>query len=73
LTVLTMPSHYEKVGNENYDVFEGVKKLVRLELVGSTLTDRIVANLRDCLAPGAIVVGRELAGQSFGNTPIVAG
>jgi hypothetical protein len=73
LTGLTMPSHFEKLGDKDQDVFKGVKTLARLELVGSTLDAEVVANLKDCLAPSAIVVRRELAGQSFGPARIVAG
>jgi hypothetical protein len=72
LTELVIPSHVAKLGDQRHDVFAGVTKLARLELVGSTLDGEVVANLKGCLAPGAAVVGRELAGQSFDDAIIVA-
>jgi hypothetical protein len=72
LTELKIPSHISKLGDQNHNVFKGVTMLARLELVGATLDDGVVANLKGCLAPGATVVGRDLAGQVFGEAIIVA-
>jgi hypothetical protein len=76
LAELTIPSHVAGLGLGDpigsCDVFEGVTRLARLELIGAPLDAAVVASLERCLAPGAIVVSRDLAGRRFGSTPIVA-
>jgi hypothetical protein len=49
------------------DVFGGVKKIELLTLLGSTLSPRVVANLKGCLTPTAKVIGPALVGQKVGR------
>jgi hypothetical protein len=72
LQELTIPANVSKLGyRDRHDSFYGVAKLEVVALVGWPLACAIVANVEPALAPGARVVGRELAGQAFGRFAIV--
>jgi hypothetical protein len=70
LTRLVMPLSVS--GLRDGDVFRGVTKLDRLTLLGSSLSQAVVASLELCLTPAARVVGPALVGQKFGRFTIAA-
>jgi hypothetical protein len=54
------------------DVFYGVRKVERLALFGSTMSPRVVANVKDCLTPTAKVIGLGLFVRKFDRFTITA-
>jgi hypothetical protein len=69
LTQLQIPSSIQCLG---HDVFEGVRQLERLTLLGFSVSPEVESSLSLCLAPTAEVIGRALRGGKFGHRAIVA-
>jgi hypothetical protein len=67
LTRVTIPS--DLVDLARY-VFSGVRTIEVLTLVGSTLSQQVIEQLRDCLARDAQVIGEHLSGTAFGRFTI---
>jgi hypothetical protein len=69
LAEVSLPAEIAKIGRGAFEIVKRVKKLV---LVGSNLTQVVVDALLPCLTPDATVVGPELTGRDFGPFTIVA-
>jgi hypothetical protein len=69
LTQVEIPSSMKVI---DLQAFRGVRKLERVTLVGSPLSQSVVAALEGCLMSTAEVVGAALAGQKFGRFTIAA-
>jgi hypothetical protein len=73
LTLLQIPSNVSSLGDDHVCVFGHVAKLGRLALLGSPLSEAVVAHLQGCLTPAAKVFGSaSLVGQKFGRFTIAA-
>jgi hypothetical protein len=70
LTRVQIPSTFSSLFYR--DVFNGVKGLEHLTLLGSPLSPAVVASLEGCLVPTATVIGSALVGQKFGRFTIRA-
>jgi hypothetical protein len=71
LTELSIPSSFSGLGDG--DVFGGVTKIERVTVLGSPLSQSVVAGLEGSLTPGAKVLGAALEGEAFGRFTIAAG
>jgi hypothetical protein len=70
---LTIPANITQLGGKDHDVFHGLTKVAYVELVDAPLSLQVVANVEPALAPGARIVGSDLAGRMFGRFAIATG